>query len=145
MKKTTTLLILLTITTLTTIFAVTLNANTLNTTVPTQTTIDSSIGVYFDSSCNQKVRFIDWGNLIAGENITRTVYIRNASPEPMLLNMSTRNWAPEIAENQIGLIWNLENIIITPYTTHYATFTLSVSGTVTVTEFSMVINIKATQ
>jgi hypothetical protein len=106
-------------------------------------TIRSQFAVFWDESCTQNVYAVSWGSLDPGSNKTVTVYIRNTSPSQAVLYLETRNWSPTEAETQISLGWTLQGSIISPNQTLRADLTLSVLGTVNVSEFTFEIIISA--
>lgn len=62
------------------------------------------IGVYSDSLSLFPVTSLNWGTLMPGTSVTRTVYIRNQATMPMdSLSFSTKNYKPYLAQAYLSL------------------------------------------
>jgi len=66
----------------------------------------NSVGVYWDTKCENTVYSLDWGNLLPGSIQKIDVYVRNESNESMTLDLLTENWSPLIAVQDISLSWD---------------------------------------
>jgi hypothetical protein len=87
------------------------------------------VGVYWDSDCTNNVTSINWGFLEPGETADVTVYIQNKGSIPVVLNMTTDNWDPTSASDNITLIWNREGYVLnTTVPVVQTVLTLSVSS-----------------
>jgi hypothetical protein len=103
------------------------------------------VGVYWDSDCTSNVTSIDWGFLEPGATVNVTVYIKNEGNIPVVLNMTTDNWYPTSASENITLSWNREGYVLNPGSVQ-AVLTLSVSSDISgVREFSFDIIITGTE
>jgi hypothetical protein len=111
-----------------------------------QVTTSANLDVYSNSACTTSLSSINWGSLTAGENITRTIYIKNTgSGLALTLSMETSDWTPAGAEGPIALTWNQADTRLQPGQSIAATFTLSVSPTIAdITNFSVQIEITGT-
>ena len=105
------------------------------------------VNVYWDSACTSNVTSIDWGFLEPGTATNVTVYIKNEGSIPVKLNVTTDNWNPTTASNNITLSWNREGYVLnTTVPTVQAVLTLSVSPSISgVTNFSFDIIITGTE
>jgi len=105
------------------------------------------VGVYWDNACTNNVTSIDWGFLEPGATVNKTVYIKNEGNTPMMLNMTTDNWNPASASENITLSWNREGYVLnTTAPVVQAILTLSVSPNISgVTSFSFDIIITGTE
>ena len=105
------------------------------------------VGVYWDNACTNNVTSIDWGFLEPGATVNKTVYIKNEGNTPMVLNMTTDNWNPASASENITLSWNREGYVLnTTAPVVQAILTLSVSPNISgVTSFSFDIIITGTE
>ena len=108
-----------------------------------------SIGVevYWDSDCTNNVTSIDWGFLQPGATVNKTVYIKNGGNIPMILNLTTVDWAPVLASNNLLLNWDRENYVVnTTVPVASAVLTLSVLPDISgVSDFSFDIVITGTE
>ena len=88
-----------------------------------------TIGVvaYKESSCVTLMSDVDWGNVMPGGYITKTVYIRNEGNSALTLSLNTENWSPTSADNYMALGWNYAGQTIEPNQVVRITLTLSVS------------------
>lgn len=104
------------------------------------------VGVYWDEACIVNVTSIDWGFLEPGTVANVTVYIQNEGTTPVMLNMTTDNWSPVLAQNYITLTWNLEGSVLNSGDIFQAVLTLSVSSDISgVTNFTFDITISGTE
>ena len=63
----------------------------------------NSIGVYWDENCQNQVGSLDWGSLYPGATRSRRLYVRNECNESLVLNITSENWLPLIAQQDITL------------------------------------------
>jgi len=105
------------------------------------------VGVYWDNACTNNVTSIDWGFLEPGATVNKTVYIKNEGNTPMVLNITTDNWNPASASENITLSWNREGYVLnTTAPVVQAILTLSVPSNISgVTNFSFYIIITGTE
>jgi len=105
------------------------------------------VGVYWDSDCTNNVTDINWEFLEPGETASKTVYIKNKGSIPVVLNMTTDNWDPTSASDNITLSWNREGYVLnTTVPVVQTVLTLSVSSDISgVTNFSFDIIITGTE
>jgi hypothetical protein len=105
------------------------------------------VGVYWDSDCTSNVTSINWGFLEPGETASVTVYTQNKGSIPVVLNMTTDNWNPTSASDNITLSWNREGYVLnTTVPVVQTVLTLSVSPDTTgITSFSFDIIITGTE
>ena len=64
------------------------------------------VGIYWDQSCTNKTRSLEWGSITPGTNTTLTAYVRNERNSEVNLWLSTSNWTPSSASAFISLSWN---------------------------------------
>jgi len=104
------------------------------------------VGVYWDEACTVNVTSIDWGFLEPGATANVTVYIQNEGTMSVMLNMTTDNWNPALAQNYITLNWNQEGNVLNSGDVLQAVLTLSVSSDISgVTNFTFDITITGTE
>jgi len=90
------------------------------------------VGVYWDEACTNNVTFIDWHFLEPEATKSVTVYIQNKGNTPVVLNMTTDNWNPASASDDITLSWNREGYVLNTTVPVVETLlTLSVSPDIT--------------
>jgi hypothetical protein len=105
----------------------------------------ADLGVYSNSACTTPLSSINWGTLIIGGNITRTIYIKNTGSLAFILSMGTSNWTPASANGPISLTWDQVGTRLQPGQSVAATLTLAVSSNIAdVTNFNVQINITGT-
>jgi uncharacterized repeat protein (TIGR02543 family) len=110
------------------------------------TQIQYTLGIYSDSACTTPKTDISWGDLQPGSSTHQTVYIKNTGNVAATLSCTFGNWVPSGAASYITVTWDKEGAPIAPNESVAATFTLTVSPSITgITTFSVEINIIATQ
>jgi hypothetical protein len=110
------------------------------------TQIQCTLGVYSDSACTTPKTDITWGDLQPGGSTHQTVYIKNTGNVAATLSCTFGNWVPSGAASYVTVTWDKEGAPIAPNESVAATFTLTVSPSITgITTFSVEINISATQ
>jgi len=103
------------------------------------------VGVYSDLACTTKLSSIDWGTLEPGVSKNVTCYIKNGGNSAITLSLSTANWSPSNASQNITLKWDSGGKSISPSQVVKATLTLSVSSSISgITNFSFDIIIVGT-
>jgi len=108
--------------------------------------VQLNIGVYSDQACTTSLSSIDWGSLTPGQTKTVTCYIKSTSTVDSTLSMSVGGWSPSSASSYIGLLWNRAGYTIKSGEVVSATFTLTVSQSITdVSAFSFTITVTATE
>ena len=70
--------------------------------------IPPGLGVYSDAACTVPASSLDFGSFSPGENVTRTLYIRNEGSETGVLSLATQNWVPLTAKEYLAFSWNCE-------------------------------------
>jgi hypothetical protein len=68
----------------------------------------NNVDIYADASATTKYTSIDWGTLSPGENVTRTIYIKNSANTAETLNMTTSGWNPAFANSILTITWDKE-------------------------------------
>jgi hypothetical protein len=109
-----------------------LSASLTNTKIPSSgklTTVETSVnvGVFDNSACTQNLTSVEWGELKAGENTTKTVWIKNIGDMDVTLSLSATGWEPSNAYLYMELAWNSNGKTLAPNEVIQATLTLSVS------------------
>ena len=121
-----------------------------NQTVPSSGTVATvtttvNVGVYSDSQCRTPLESIDWGSILPGSTVTRTMYVKNTGNTSITLSMTKSNWNPASANGPITLSWNREGTSLTVGQSTMATLTLSVSSSISgITTFGVDIVITGT-
>ena len=87
------------------------------------------IGAYQDSQCQIPLQSIDWGDLLPGDQKSRTIYLKNEGNVTIILTHTVGNWTPTEAQNYLNLTWNRENYVVHPNEIINATLTLTVNAT----------------
>jgi hypothetical protein len=96
------------------------------------------IGVYADNECTHVLTLIDWGQLSAGQAVSRIFYVKNLGKFPVELSLTTTNWNPTAANEAFTLSWNREGTKLLADQVTMATLTLTVSSKVNgITTFEM--------
>jgi hypothetical protein len=85
-----------------------------------------NVEVYWDSECTQVINEVDWGQVMPGEDIIKTVYVKNSGNSPMTLSLSYSAWSPVEAGNYLSLAWNREGSVVNAGSVRSAVLTLSV-------------------
>ena len=86
---------------------------------------------------------LDWDPISTGENDTRVIYVNSTSTIPAILNLTTADWIPTNAADNVSLTWNREDTVIQPNTMINATLTLAVAtdvGDLSTFTFTTIIN-----
>lgn len=102
-----------------------------------------NVGVYNDADATTLCSSIDWGTLIPGTVVSRTVYIKNTGDVAEALSMAATGWNPASADQVLTLGWNREGVVLTAGSVVPATFTLTVApdtGTLTTFNFNIVVS-----
>lgn len=103
------------------------------------------VGIYWDSSCNNRVSSITWGVLEPGSNKTVTVYVRNEGNAVTTLSKSVQNWSPSTASSYMTLNWNYAGQTLSVNQVLQVKLTLVVSSTISgITSFGFDITVTAT-
>jgi archaellum component FlaG (FlaF/FlaG flagellin family) len=87
-----------------------------------------NVGVYSDAACTSNLTSIDWGNIYPGENVNKTIYVKNTGNAPITLTMTTSSWSPTTANNAISIGWDREGISLASGQMVAATISLSTSA-----------------
>jgi len=66
----------------------------------------NSVDVYWDENCEDRVYSLEWGNLFPGATRNYDLYVRNKGKESVVLDLTTQNWVPLVAEQSISLSWD---------------------------------------
>ena len=104
--------------------------------------LNANMGVYQDASFSSKVTSLDWGALEPGGTKSYSVYIRNEGSFVLTLSMSTANWSPSPASNYLALNWNSDGRTVNAGEAVRATFTLTVSDSISgISSFGFDINV----
>lgn len=111
-------------------------------TIPNSGNVETiGVNAYWDSSCINNVTYINWTQinqdyLEPGTTINVTIYVKNNGNIPLELNMTTDNWNPLEACNDITLSWNCEECVLNTTSPIVQTvLTLSISPNCEVTNF----------
>jgi hypothetical protein len=67
---------------------------------------ENTVGVYWDTQCENKVYSLNWGNLSPGTSRKINVYVRNECNRTLTLDILTEKWLPLIAAQDISLSWD---------------------------------------
>jgi hypothetical protein len=103
------------------------------------------LGIYWDPQCINETSSIDFGLLEAGSSKDFTLYLENQGNTDLTLNMATKNWNPNEAEDYISLTWNREGQKISADQVISFVIRLSVSSNIQdVSSFSLDITIYGT-
>jgi hypothetical protein len=104
-----------------------------------------NVEVYWDAACTQTIDSIDWGFAEPGDNIVKTVYVKNTGTAPMTLSMSYSDWDPVATGNYLSLSWNRESTSLGLGEVIDSTITLTVSPDISgITAYSFNIVIEGT-
>ncbi len=63
----------------------------------------TSVEVYLDANCEDRVYSLDWGTLFPGLTRNFDLYVRNEGNESVVLDLTTENWSPLVAEQNVSL------------------------------------------
>ena len=97
----------------------------------------SSLGVYWDGSCTQKVSSIQWGVLSPGGRKLFSLYIRNEGNMTVSLILNASNWIPADASRYLSFSWRSNNRTAEVSKTARANLTLLVSKNIRgITDFA---------
>jgi hypothetical protein len=66
------------------------------------------VDVYSDKGCNQALSHINWGEIVVGGSVYRTVYIKNSGDTATVLNFVTKNFSPVEIEEHMYLYWDYD-------------------------------------
>lgn len=117
-------------------------------TIPSQGAVAAvNVGVYSDSECTQNCTSLNWGTIIPGSQINRTVYVKNIGDLPMTITMATESWLPTNASSLINLNWNQQDTTLNVNQSIGATLTLAAAASAAgnLTDFSFDIIITGTE
>ena len=119
--------------------AATYAALEINFSIPTSGSVLAvNVGVYSDPACTQNLTSISWGSVHPGENIARTIYVKNTGTAPITLGLSMSGWSPVAANGPITIAWDKEGTILNPGQSVATAISLSVSSEISdITDFSV--------
>ena len=89
-----------------------------------------NVEVFWDYQCTQVIDEVDWGQAMPGEDIVKTVYVKNSGNSPMTLSLSYSAWNPVEAGNYLSLTWNREGSVVNAGSVRSAVLTLSVDNSI---------------
>ena len=99
-----------------------------------------NVGIYSDHACSRLLQSIDWGTIVPGGTVERTVYVKNTGNSPLILNLTTNSWNPAAAIESLALTWNKEGATLNAGETTMATLALVVAQDISgITTFSVAI------
>jgi len=101
---------------------------TSTTSPPPEPTIE--IDVYGNQACTQSISSVSWGSIEAGSSIDRVIYVKNSGDYRVFLELSTDNWVPSGAVNDIHLSWDSDGIYLDPSAVLEATLTLKIDSSI---------------
>ncbi|PVX24116.1 MAG: hypothetical protein CW691_08490 [Candidatus Bathyarchaeum sp.] len=97
----------------------------------------NSVQAYWDTTCQNTVHSLDWGNNFAGQTQNFNIYLRNEGDSSIVLDLTTENWLPQTAEQTIKLSWDYNGYSIHKNQVKPIQLALSISPETTgVTNFS---------
>jgi len=85
------------------------------------------VAIYCDSSINNPLSSIDWGNLEPGANKNIECYIQNIGNIASILTLETANWNPPEAATYITLTWDYDEQTLNIDEVIQVTLTLTIS------------------
>ena len=85
------------------------------------------VAIYSDSSINNPLSSINWGNLQPGINKTIDCYIHNTGNTATVLKLETDNWNPPEAATYITLTWDYHEETVNIDEVIPVTLTLTIS------------------
>lgn len=88
------------------------------------------LGVYWDLQCTNVTSSLDFGLLEPEDSKSFPLYLKNEGNSALTLNMTSENWNPTNAADDITLTWNREGQQISPDQVIDFVITLSVSETI---------------
>jgi hypothetical protein len=104
------------------------------------------VGAFLDNGCTQVLSTIDWGSLVPGASVNKTVYIKNSGTAQVSLNMTVTAWNPANASSLVSFTWNQEGTALNAGNVLATLLVLSVSsGASGVTNFGFNATITGTQ
>jgi len=128
---------------LTTVFAA-LQANQTFSNTGALTTVN--VGAFSDSGCTQALSTVDWGTMVPGSSVNKTIYIKNTGTTMVSLNMTVNAWNPANAANYVALTWNREGTVLNVGNSVATLLVLTVSSSVSgITTFGFNATITGTQ
>jgi archaellum component FlaG (FlaF/FlaG flagellin family) len=89
-------------------------------------TID--IKLYNDPDATIICTAIDWGNLNSGDTATKTIYIKNTGNVSETLSMTTTNWTPSTATQNLSFTWTQEGTLLAAGEVVPATIVLKIAS-----------------
>jgi hypothetical protein len=82
---------------------------------------------------------------MVGEQVNKTVYVKNAGTTPLTLTLAKTNWNPASISSSFTCVWNREKTVLAPNQIVAATLTLTSTGNFSVpTSFSVNVVITGT-
>ncbi len=103
------------------------------------------VGIYWDSSCANRVSSINWGVVEPGADKTVTIYVRNEGNAVAALSKTAQNWNPSEASSYMTLNWNYAGQTLSVNQVLQVRLTLVVSSTTSgITSFGFDITVTAT-
>ena len=86
------------------------------------------IDVYGDSACTQPISSVEWGSIDAGDSVDKVVYVKNSGDDGVVLSLSTDNWNPAEAADDLTLSWDYDGSSLGPGDVVGVMLTLSVDS-----------------
>lgn len=104
-----------------------------------------NLDIYVDAAASESCTGIEWGSLIAGQTVTKTIYLKNTGNTAEVLSMTATGWTPASAGEVLMLTWNKEGASLAAGAVMPATLTLQVPADPgLLTAFSLTIVISGT-
>lgn len=95
---------------------------------PSEPTID--IDVYNDRACTQLKSSVVWGEIEAGGSVSEVIFIKNEGDGGVVLVLTTENWDPVEAADDMQLSWDYDDSTIEPGAVLEITLTLAVNSSI---------------
>ncbi len=109
------------------------------------TIVSREFSFFSDAACTVKVSSIDWGQVGAGEQVSRSLFMKSTLSDSAVASLAVGNFAPASGSSYLACTWNYNGAAISPGQVVPVTFTLTVASTVTgISSFSFDIEVTAT-
>jgi hypothetical protein len=106
--------------------------------VKADSVIGIGVGIYWDSSCTNITRSLNWGIIDPNSNNNLTINVRNEGNSAVSLRLNAANWIPSNASNYMSLSWNYSGQTLKPNEVIPIKLTLTVSPMICdITDFSI--------
>lgn len=85
------------------------------------------IDVFCDYQCTEIMTNIEWGDIVVGESVKHTMWVKNSGDSDVFINLDEDNWNPISASEYLSITWDYDGVPISPGSVRQISLSLNVS------------------